>query len=138
MQRLLPILVFILCITSSSHQLYGSDVNVEKKIDIEATFQMKVLYDGVPCEDSVLVSLKIYSDQDTIHAKWKHAYFKLFEKSGVGVRLQHFTTFNDTITDLNVEENSFSFNLHYDVEAPLKMVGTEKNDRYYLEGIGFW
>ena len=138
MKRLSSICAFILCITSSSHQLYGIDVNAEKKVNILATFQMKVLYDGLPCNDSVLVSLKIYSDQDKIHAKWIHAYSKLFEESGVGVRIQQFTTFNDTITNLEVGKNSFELTLHYDTEAPLKISATEKNGHYHIEGIGFW
>jgi hypothetical protein len=110
---------------------------MEKEIHILTTFQMKVLYDGFPCEDSVFVSLKIYSNHDKIHATWTHAYFKLFEESGIGVRVQHFTTFNDTITNLKVGENSFEFNLHYGTEAPLKIVGMEKSDNYHIEGIGF-
>ena len=137
MKHLSPIFAVILCITSSSHQLYGIDVNVEKEIYILTTFKMKVLYDGFPCDDSVLVSLKIYSDHDKIHVKWTHAYFKLFEEMGIGVRIQHFTTFNDTITNLEVGENSFEFNLHYDIEAPLKIVGTGENGDYHIEGIGF-
>ena len=138
MKYLSPIFAFILCITSTSHQLYGIDVNVEKEIYILTTFKMKVLYDGLPCDDSALVSLKIYSDHDKIHAKWIHTYFRLFEESGIGVRIQHFTTFNDTITNLEVGENSFEFNLHYDIEAPLKIVGTRRNGDYHIEGIGFW
>jgi hypothetical protein len=99
---------------------------------------MKVLYDGLPSDDSVLVSLKIYSDHDKIHAKWIHAYFRLFEESGIGARVQQFTTFNDTITNLEVGENAFEFNLQYDIEVSLKIVGTGKNGNYHIEGIGFW
>jgi hypothetical protein len=99
---------------------------------------MKVSHDGLPCDDSVLVSLKIYNDHRTIQAKWIHAYSKLFEESGIGVRIQYFTTVNDTITNLEVGKNSFEFNLHYNSESPLKVVGTEKNGHYAIEGIGFW
>ena len=136
--RLPSIFAFILCMTSASHQLYGVDVNTVKEVNIVATFQMKVLYDGWPCDDSLLVSLKIYSDQDEIKAKWTHVYYKTFEESGTGVRIQHFATFNDTITDLDVGENSFYFTLYYGTESPLKIVGTEKKGGYHVEGIGLW
>jgi len=129
--------IIILSITSSAHQLYGIDVNAHQEIDIFTTFEMKVLYDGFPSEDSVFVSLKIYSNHDKIHATWTHAYFKLFEESGMGIRVQHFTTFNDTITSLTVGENSFEFNLHYETDVPLRIVGVEKDDNYHIEGIGF-
>ena len=102
-----------------------------------ASFQMKVLYDGWPCNDSLLVSLKIYSDQDKTNAKWKHAYNK-FDESGIGVRIQYFTTSNDTMTDLEVCENSFNFTLHYDMKSSLKIVGTEKDGDYHVDGIGLW
>jgi hypothetical protein len=137
-KHLPPILAFILCIISSSHQLYGIDVDVEKEINILATFKMNVIYDGWPCGDSVLVSLKIYSGQDEIKVKWTHAYYKSFYESGIAVRIQHFTTVNDTITDLDVGENSFYFTLHYDTESPLKIVGIEKKGDYHVEGIGLW
>ena len=136
-KHLLPILATILCITTS-HQLFAIDDKAQKEINISTTFKMKVLYDGLPSDESLFVSLKIYSSDDKIHAKWVHAYFKLFEETGVGMRIQQFTTFNDSITDLEVDDNSFEFNLHFNQKSPLKIVGTEKNNDYYLEGIGFW
>ena len=137
MKRLSFIFTFILSITSNAHQIYGIDVNIEKEFHILTTFQMKVLYDGFPCEDSVFVSLKIYSNQNKILATWTHAYCKLFDERGIGVRVQHFTTFNDTITNLKVGENSFEFNLHCETEASLRIVGVGKDDIYHIEGIGF-
>jgi hypothetical protein len=135
---LTPVLAFILCITSGSHHLFGIDVNLEKEINISTTFKMIVLHDGLPCGDSVFVSLKIYSNHDKIYVKWTHAYYKSFEGSGTGVRIQHFATGNDTITDLEVSENSFYFTLHYDTESPLKIVGIKKKGDYHVEGIGLW
>jgi len=137
-KHLSSLFVFILCITFNFPHLYGIDVNVDKKTNIVATFQMKVFNDGWSCDESLLVSLKIYNYQNQIKAKWTHAYYKLFDESGIGVRIQQFTTSNDTITDLEVGENSFEFNLHYDQETPLKIIGMRISDNYHVEGMGVW
>ena len=60
------------------------------------------------------------------------------DESGIGVRIQHCTTSNDTITNLKVSKNSFQFTLYYDTKSPLKIIGTEKEGDYHIEGIGLW
>jgi hypothetical protein len=114
------------------------DVSDQKEIDVVATFQMKVFKDELPSDDTLFVSLMIYSDQGEIRAKWRHAYYKLFDESGLGVRFQQFTTSNDTITELEANENKFAFTLHYDLKASLRIVGTRIGESYHVEGVGLW
>ena len=99
---------------------------------------MKVFNDGLPSDDTLFVSLKIYSDQGEIRAKWKHAYYKLFDETGIGVRIQQFSTSNDTITDLELKKDRFEFTLHYDLKSPLKVVGNRIGESYHVEGVGLW
>lgn len=129
--------VVLLMTVSSSHleQYYVSD---QKKIDLVTTFHMKVFNDGLLSDDTLFVSLKIYGDQGKVRAKWIHAYYKLFDETGIGVRIQQFATANDTITDLEVKKDTFQFTLHYDVNSPLKVVGTRIRGSYHVEGIGLW
>ena len=138
MQYLSSLIFLILCITSSFPHSQRIGVSVQKGIDIAATFQMKVFNDGMPSDDTIFVSLKIYSDKDEIRAKWVHAYYKLFDETGMGVRIQQFTTSNDTITNLEVNKNRFEFTLHYDLNATLKVVGTRLSVSYHVEGKGLW
>ena len=138
MQYLTSVFLAMLFITLSSPQWEKFDVINKKEIDIVATFQMKVFIDGLPSDDTLFVTLKIYSVQGEIRAKWAHAYYKLFDETGIGVRFQQFTTANDTITELEVNENKFAFTLHYDVKSPLKIVGNRIGDSYHVEGVGIW
>ncbi len=138
MQYLTSFFFLILVITSSSPHPQRVDVNVEKEIDIVAAFQMNVFNNGLASDDTLFVSLKIYSDQGEIRAKWKHAYYKLFDETGVGVRIQQFSTSNDTITGLEVNDKNFEFTLHYDLKSPLKVVGTRIGKSYHVEGVGLW
>ena len=138
MQYLTSVFLISLFITISSPQLTKVDVNDQKEIDVVATFQMKVFKDGLPSDDTLFVSLMIYSAQGEIRAKWKHAYYKLFDESGIGVRFQQFTTSNDTITELEVNENKFAFTLHYDLKSSLRVVGNRIGESYHVEGVGVW
>ncbi len=139
MQCLTSVFLVMLYITvSCAPQVAKFDVSDKKEIDIIASFQMNVFNDGLASDDTLLVSLKIYRDQGEIRAKWTHAYYKLFDETGVGVRIQQFSTSNDTITGLEVNDKNFEFTLHYDLKSPLKVVGTRMGESYHVEGVGVW
>ena len=136
MRNLTSVFLIMLFTTISFPQLAKVDVSDQKEIDIFATFQMKVFKDGLPSDDTLFVSLMIYSYQGEIRAKWRHAYYKLFDESGIGVRFQQFTTSNDTITELEINENKFAFTLQYDLKSSLRVVGNRIGAIYHVEGVG--
>ena len=138
MQYLTSVFLVTLFIILSPPQLAKVDVIDQEELDIVATFQMKVFKDGLLSGDTLFVTLKIYSDQGELRAKWIHAYYKFFDETGIGVRIQQFTTSNDTITELEANENNFKFTLHYDLKSNLKVVGNRKGESYHVEGAGLW
>ena len=105
---------------------------------MSASFELGVLNDAKLINEKLIVELKIFEYQDKINVEWKHAYIKLINDEGVAVKIQLYNTYNDTITDVLVNKNSFEFTLHVGKKNTMKITGNKKGDRFFVEGVGLW
>ncbi len=137
MKYLSIIFLCILCLILSSKQVWVKDTKVRDKVSISTSFTMEILNDEKLCNDELVVGLKIFDYRGKIHAEWKHIYIKLLN-GGIAARIQLYTSFNDTISDVLVDENYFQFILHFGKGKTVKIKGTKKIVDYYVEGTGSW
>lgn len=124
-------------IVMASNTLHAESKH-QKSISIFLHFQkMAVIEDEKQTESNLLVDLSIFDYDGKMAVIWKDIYIMPADKKTV-LNMAQYSTEDGTITDLDIQEDHFSFNLKVTHGRIMKVIGTKKGEQYNIEGVGLW
>jgi len=114
MKRYLSIIIVSLCLTIPSVLLATYSRKHGVKLPILTSFKLEIIRDGKLSDNKMLVQLEIWELNGTLCVLWSHVYIApLHDRKKVFLYPRHLSSLEDSITNVRVGPNGFSFRLEH-------------------------